>query len=165
MKARSLVFLSTLLLILVLLPNPKVTATTYYSPPPCVAFNEAKAVFIGKVINATQKREFVYGNEPTVSCSSELAFEVIEPFSGTPERLMNVWYRGGATCEGMGPKLGEIYLVYAHEDEDKKLWVGVRTRPLKPALIHEAVYQWSGKSPLRWTSANSEADTLWSLAM
>jgi len=142
MKARSRVFLLTLLLTVVLWPDQELTARSYYTPLVCEAFNMAKAVFIGRVVNASQKREYVYGDdgdEPSVSCSLELVFEVIESFSGTPGRLMTVWESGGETCEDTGYAIGEIYLVYAYEVEDeggdKKLWAGDRSRSLGPISI------------------------------
>src|SRR5215813_2472959 len=150
MKARSWVFLISLLLIVVLWPNQELTATTYYTPPVCEAFNLAKAVFIGRVVSASQKREYVYGDdgddgdEPSVSCSSELVFDVIESFSRAPGRFITVWESGGETCEGADFTLGEVYLVYAFEDEDKdKLWAGARTRSLTPYSIHSPDDQWN----------------------
>ncbi len=98
MRVRSCVFLLTLLLIMVLGTNQKPTASTYNIPSACEAFNMAKAVFIGRVVNVSQKREHVYGEETDetyVSCSLEVVFEMIEPFSGAPGRLMNVWEIGG----------------------------------------------------------------------
>lgn len=141
MKIRSRVFLLTLLLIVVLWPNRTITATSYYTPPVCEAFNWAKAVFIGRVVNLSQKREYVKDDEtaePSVTCSLELVFEVIESFSGTSGRLMTVWESGGETCEDMGSTPGEIYLVYAYEAEDEKLWAGVRTRSLKQNSINSS---------------------------
>jgi carboxypeptidase family protein/prealbumin domain-containing protein len=150
MKARSRVFLLTLLLNVVLWPDKELTARSYYTPLVCEAFNMAKAVFIGRVVNASQKREHVYGDdgdEPSVSCSLELVFEVIESFSGTPGRLMTVWESGGETCEDTGYALGEIYLVYAYEVEDeggdKKLWAGARTRSLGSISIIASDGQWN----------------------
>jgi hypothetical protein len=146
MKAPSRVFLLTLLLIAVLWPKQKIAATTYYTPPVCEAFNMAKAVFIGRVVNASQKREYVYDDEtgePSVACSLEAVFDVIERFSGAPERTMNVWESGGEACESVDLTLGEVYLVYAYEEEDKKLWAGVRTRSLRPTLINASDNQWS----------------------
>src|SRR5215813_1014765 len=132
MKARSWGFLSTLLLTVVLWPDQELTASTYYTPPVCEAFNLAKAVFIGRVVNASLKREYVYGDEgdePSVSCSNELVFDVIESFSGASGRLITVWESGHETCEGLDLTPGEVYLVYAYEDEDeggdKRLWAGV----------------------------------------
>ncbi|HKE02989.1 MAG TPA: hypothetical protein VKE91_02965 [Blastocatellia bacterium] len=156
MEARSLVFLLTLLLIVFLWPNRKLTATSYYTPPACEAFNLAKAVFIGRVVNASQKREYVYGDEgdegdePSVSCSSELVFDVIESFSGARGRFMTVWENGGETCEGLDYTFGEVYLVYAYEGEDeygdKKLWVGARTRSLGPISVSASDAQWKKES-------------------
>ncbi|MCI0392908.1 MAG: carboxypeptidase-like regulatory domain-containing protein [Acidobacteria bacterium] len=152
MKVRSLVFLLALLLTVVLWPNPELTASTYYNPPVCEAFNLAKAVFIGRVVTANQKREYVYDDdtdEPSVACSLEVVFEVIEPFSGALGRTMNVWESGGETCEGVDFTLGEVYLVYAYEeDEDKKLWAGLRTRSLKPISISASDAQWKKESRL-----------------
>src|SRR5215510_3115804 len=130
MKAPSRVILLTLLLIAVLWPKQKIAARTSYTPPVCEAFNMAKAVFIGMVVNASQKREYVYDDEtgePSVACSLEAVFDVIERFSGAPERTMNVWESGGEACEGVDLTSGEVYLVFAYEDENKKLWAGVRT--------------------------------------
>lgn len=149
MKARSRVLLLTLLLTVVLWPDQKLTARSSYTPLVCEAFNMAKTVFIGRVVNASQKREYVYdddGDEPSVSCSLELIFEVVESFSGTPGRLMTVWESVGETCEDTGYALGEIYLVYAYEVEDeggdKKLWAGDRTRSLGPISITASDGQW-----------------------
>jgi len=124
---------------MVLWPNQKLTASTYYTPTVCEAFNLAKAVFIGRVVNASLKREYVYGDEgdePSVSCSNELVFDVIESFSGASGRFITVWESGHETCEGLDLTPGEVYLVYAYEDEDeggdKRLWAGVRTRSIGP---------------------------------
>jgi carboxypeptidase family protein/prealbumin domain-containing protein len=152
MKTRSRVFLLTLLSIVVLWPNRKLTATSYYTPPACEAFNLAKAVFIGRVVNASQKREYVYddeadepsgeADEPSVACSLELVFEVIESFSGTQGRFMTVWESGGETCEGLDSTPGEVYLVYAYGGEGEKLWAGARTRSLKQDSINASDGQW-----------------------
>jgi hypothetical protein len=145
MKIRSRVFLLTFFLIAVLWPDRKLTATSFYTPPVCEAFNLAKAVFIGRVVNASQKREYVYddeADEPSVACSLEQVFEVIESFSGTPGRLMIVWESGGETCEGVESTPGEVYLVYAYGGEDEKLWVGARTRLLKQDSINASDGQW-----------------------
>jgi len=146
MKAPSRVILLTLLLIAFLWPKQKIAASTYYTPPVCEAFNMAKAVFIGRVVNASQKREYAYDDEtgePSVACSLEAVFDVIERFSGPPERTMNVWESGGDACEGVDLTLGEVYLVYAYEEVDKKLWAGVRTRSLRPTSINASDNQWS----------------------
>jgi Carboxypeptidase regulatory-like domain/Prealbumin-like fold domain len=159
MKVRSLVFLLALLLAAVLWPNRELTARTYYTPPVCEAFNLAKAVFIGRVVNASQKREYVYDddtNEPSVVCSLEVACEVIEAFSGAPGRTMNVWESGAETCEGLDFTLGEVYLVYAYEEEDKKLWAGLRTRSLKPYSINAPDAQWNKEYQRQWQKEHEE---------
>jgi hypothetical protein len=133
MKVRSRVFLLTFLLIAVLCPERKLKASSRYDPPVCEAFNWAKTVFVGRVVNATQKRENVYDDETdesSVYCSLELAFEVIESFSGAPSRFVTVWESGGENCEDLGYSPGEVYLVYAYGEEDGKLWAGDRTRSL-----------------------------------
>ena len=110
-----------------------------------MAFNLAKAVFIGRVVNVTQKRGYVYHDktdEPFVSCSLEVVFEVIESFPGTAGHLMTVWKNGGQTCKGVDSTPGEVYLIYAYEGEDGKLWAGARTRSLKRNSISASDDQW-----------------------
>jgi hypothetical protein len=56
---------------MVLWPNQKLTASTYYTPPVCEAFNLAKAVFIGRVVNASEYTIRVYWSDKESKTSEE----------------------------------------------------------------------------------------------
>src|SRR5262249_43879228 len=137
MKAPRLVLRLTLLVIVICVVSQESTACSCKTPPACEAFNLTKAVFIGRAIYASQKREDVYGGKSYVAYFGEVVFEVIEPFSGVTSRHVSAWASGGGMCWDMSFYPGETYLVYAQEREDKKLWAGGcgRTRTLSPISI------------------------------
>jgi hypothetical protein len=137
MKIRSQVFGLTLLVIVICGIRKESAACSCATPSACVAFNRSKAVFIGKAIRASQKREDIYWGNTYAAYFGDVVFEVIEPFSGVASRLVSVWASGGGMCWDMSFYPGETYLVYAVEGEDKKLWARGcgRTRSLRPISI------------------------------
>src|SRR5262249_47587326 len=137
MKSPGLVLQLAFLVIGICGVSQKATACSCETPTVCEAFNRTTAVFIGRAIQASQQREDVYGGKTYVAYFGEVVFEVIEPFSGVTSRHVSVWASGGGMCWDMSFFLGETYLVYANEREDKKLWAGGcgRTRTLRPILI------------------------------
>ena len=101
MKAPGLVLQLTLLGIVICGVSQESTACSCKIPTVCEAFNRSTAVFIGRPIQASQKREDVYGGKTYVACFGEVVFEVIEPFSGVTSRLVSVWASGGGMCGDM----------------------------------------------------------------
>jgi hypothetical protein len=144
MKPRRRTFLLAFLVIVICGAGQESIACTCITRTACEAFNRAKAVFIGRAIHATQKREDVYDGKTYVSYFGDVTFEVIEPFSEVTGRLMSVWATGDGMCVGMSFNLGSTYLVYADEGSDKKLWAHgcSRTRNLRPILVSTSDDLW-----------------------
>lgn len=102
-----------------------------YSDPPS-AFNNAKAVFTGKMLGGTEK--FSYkdskGNAVELEAGS-VKFAVTKSYKGKLESKVTISIASmrGTSCGDYGLQVGKIYLVYAYTDKaGKTLYSGVCTR-------------------------------------
>src|SRR5215510_6202076 len=97
--------------------SDKVGACSCAELTPCQAFGYASAVFVGRMIEGTEKvREYTKDGK-TISYEAGLVrFSVEESFKGvnTTEITIYVLNLRGTSCEGTSVGRGERYLVYAH---------------------------------------------------
>lgn len=101
--------------------------------PPCEAYWDASAVFVGTVNFVSTVSGKVAGYE---SENRVYRFHVDRKFRGVEGNEIEVMTgMGGGDC-GYGFRLGGQYLVYAYQDEQNVLWTGIcsRTRELTKAV-------------------------------
>lgn len=101
------------------------------SQTPAMAFNDSKAVFIGKMIGGTEKNIETNGNGTTHEIESgKVTFEVVESFKGTPGKTVTIQISSmkGTSCGTYGLLRGETYVVYAYAYQTGTLSTGVCTR-------------------------------------
>jgi hypothetical protein len=100
--------------------------------PPGLAFNNARVVFIGRMLGGTQKLSVKDGSgKPYAIEAGEIRFSVDEIFKGPQaDRItVHVDSHEGTSCGPYGLTRGERYIVYAYTgDDDKILYTGVCTR-------------------------------------
>ena len=105
---------------------------------PAYAFNDAKVVFIGRMLGGTQKLSIKdrTGKLNTVE-AGEVRFSVEEIFKGSnaEELTIQVDSNEGTSCGPYGLKRGERYVVYAYASntDEKLLSTGVCTRTISIA--------------------------------
>lgn len=104
--------------------------------PPCEAFPQASAVFIGRVIDSAEQKTETdsNGNKLTYDVGI-IRFEVEEIFKGIESRAVEIHSgTSGADC-GYWFTRGERYLVYAYGDQPGNLETNVctRTQPINEA--------------------------------
>lgn len=103
------------------------------TPDPAGAFNEAKVVFIGRMLGGTQKLsvEGRAGKRFTIE-AGKVRFAVEEIFKGSNAEQFTVEIDSneGTSCGPYGLKRGKRYVVYAYgsETDEKILSTGVCTR-------------------------------------
>jgi hypothetical protein len=110
------------------------------TPVPEVAFAEAKAVFLGRVV----RMEIVRDESGSGFERLECAFECVEVFKGTSfmassgaHRVATVQTgRGGGDC-GVEFALDQLYLVYAYGDAHLATDICTRTRPFRAVEAEE----------------------------
>jgi hypothetical protein len=88
------------------------------NPTPCEAFGAASAVFIGRMINGTEKVEYKNHKSEQVSLEAGLVtFDVEESFKGVSATTIKIYVASmkGTSCGDYGLKPGAKYLVYANE--------------------------------------------------
>lgn len=97
--------------------------------PPCDAFGEARAVFVGKVVGAKEQREVKEENGAKVVYDvGEIYFKVEEAFEGVEGQTVTIHSgTSGADC-GYWFRHGQHYLVYAYGDSTKYLSASICTR-------------------------------------
>jgi len=141
---------------MVLSPNRELRARSYYIPPVCEAFNLAQAVFIGRVVNASQKREYVYDDdtdEPSVACSLEVVFEVAEVITIEPGKTNGPFdLRLAHTLE---KHTIQGIVVWPDDTKDYEYEIQVYWRNHDEKASDEI-----NKSPVGRTSATSEVEKL-----
>ena len=104
---------------------------------PAYSFNDAKVVFIGRMLGGTQKLSIKdrTGKTSTIE-AGEVRFSVEEMFKGgsAEELTIHIESNEGTSCT-YGLKRGERYVVYAQVDntDGKVLWTGVCTRTTSTA--------------------------------
>ena len=100
---------------------------------PPIEFNRAKSVFIGRMIGGTEKFSTTdsAGKSRPVEAGA-VRFAVQELFKGSlgNEVSLRIDSMRGTSCGDYGLTRGEVYLVYAYENESNKaeLYTGVCTR-------------------------------------
>ena len=103
------------------------------TPPPSSAFNDARVVFIGRMLGGTHKMSLKdQAGKPFVKESGEVRFAVEEVFKGsqTEQITIQIDSNEGTSCGPYGLIRGERYVVYAYgtRSDDKLLYTGVCTR-------------------------------------
>lgn len=96
-----------------------------------MAFNDAKAVFIGKMNGGTEEHTEMSGDGSTrVIESGKVTFEVVESFKGTPGKTVTLQISSmkGTSCGTYGLRRGETYIVYAYAYQPGILSTGVCSR-------------------------------------
>ena len=99
------------------------------SDPPH-AFNDAEAVFIGRMLGGTEKLSRKDKNGKTHELEAgAVRFSVEELFKGNISKKTTVEIGGGILCGEYAMKRDKLYLVYAYKNkETNKLYSGVCTR-------------------------------------
>jgi len=99
---------------------------------PASSFNNAKTVFIGRVLSGSEKLTINEPNsKPQIIYAGTLRFSMQEVFKGTAteEITIEVASHKDTSCGPYGLTRGERYVVYAYADkEGKNLYTGVCTR-------------------------------------
>jgi hypothetical protein len=98
---------------------------------PSMAFNDSKAVFIGKMTGGTEKHIETDADGATYAIESgKVIFEVVESFKGTPGKTVTLQINSmkGTSCGTYGLRRGETYVVYAYESQPGTLSTGVCSR-------------------------------------
>jgi hypothetical protein len=116
-------------------------ACSCVNPTPCEAFGAASAVFIGRMVNGTEKVEYKNYKGEQVSLEAGLVtFTVEESFKGVSDTSIKIYVTSmkGTSCGDYGLTPGTKYLVYAYEYSGK-LGTGVctRTRPVESDYAKE----------------------------
>jgi len=100
--------------------------------PPGLAFNNARVVFIGRMLGGTQKLSLKdESGKPYVIEAGEVRFSVEEIFKGPQADRITVHVESheGTSCGPYGLTRGGRYIVYAYTgNDDKILYTGVCTR-------------------------------------
>jgi hypothetical protein len=134
MKTPSIFFVTVLLLLLCF--EDARACSCVANGPPCEAYGQASAVFVGRVVGAAQQNEAVMDGVKTVYDVGTIRFSVQESFRGVDSKEVEIHSgTGGGDC-GYWFKRDEVYLIYAHQSsEDKKLYTSIctRTRPISEA--------------------------------
>lgn len=95
---------------------------------PCLAAENAQAVFVGQVVEITPVTLLSKGGKPVPVYSRRVSFKVIESLRGGVDDTVDVYTgSGGGDC-GFGFSRGKSYLVYAHRATDGLLATGICAR-------------------------------------
>ena len=105
---------------------------------PAMAFNDSKAVFIGKMTGGTEKNTLQDRDGTSYEIESgDVTFEVEESFKGKPGKTVTFQIASmkGTSCGTYGLRRGETYVVYAYAYKSDTLSTGVcsRTGPVSQA--------------------------------
>ena len=99
---------------------------------PGLAYNDARVVFIGRMLGGTHKLSpETQAGKPIVIEAGEVRFSVDEIFKGSETNGITVHIESneGTSCGPYGLTRGERYIVYAYASQDDKvLYTGVCTR-------------------------------------
>jgi hypothetical protein len=111
--------LPLLLAVFIISPTTATACSCANEPPPCEAFTEATAIFVGKVIGAAQQNEVVNKNgSKTIYDVGSIRFAVQEAFVGIKGTEATIQSgTGGGDC-GYWFRRGETYLIYAYGELD-----------------------------------------------
>ncbi|HEX7774257.1 MAG TPA: carboxypeptidase-like regulatory domain-containing protein [Pyrinomonadaceae bacterium] len=105
---------------------------------PAYSFNDAKVVFIGRMLGGTQKLSIKDRTGKTSTLEAgQVRFSVEETYKGSnaEELTIQIDSHEGTSCGPYGLKRGERYVVYAYvsNTDEKVLWTGVCTRTTSTA--------------------------------
>src|SRR5688500_3043793 len=124
----------TILALFLLSPLSALACSCLFRDPP-EAFNEAEAVFIGKMLGGTEKFSVKTSEGVHVEREAgQVRFEISEVFKSKikahSEVVLKVDSMRGTSCGDYGLERGETYVVYAYADKQNpgKLYTGVCTR-------------------------------------
>jgi hypothetical protein len=123
-------FLILSIIALFLFQPLKANACTCAYFPPCEAFGASTAVFIGRVIEGSEKVEIKQNSDASViNVAGNVRLEVLETFKGklATEVTLSVASNINTSCGPYALTQGQIYLIYAYEDS-AGLSTGVCTR-------------------------------------
>lgn len=104
--------------------------------PPCEVFSYSSAVFIGRFVKGSQKHEYKYRDQVSISYSGEVTFDVIEWFAGDLGKQINM-FSGIGCCDEITFREGETYLVYAGIGDKGQLRALYRTRSMTPSQYND----------------------------
>jgi hypothetical protein len=117
-------------LFLLTIPSAVYGCSCAYSTP-AMAFNNSKAVFIGKMTGGTEKNTLQDRDASAYEIESgEVTFDVEEAFKGKPVQTVTIRIASmkGTSCGTYGLRRGETYVVYAQAYKPDTLSTGVCTR-------------------------------------
>lgn len=126
---KSFCFLSIVILALLLLPL-KASACVCGQQTPCEAFGDSTAVFIGKVMEGSEKVELRHKSDTSeINVAGNVRFAVLETFKGKLADEINLSIKSNinTSCGPYALTQGQTYLIYAY-GESGKLSTGVCTR-------------------------------------
>jgi hypothetical protein len=140
MKSKPIILIACIALSVFLLSGDA-KACSCANSTPCEAFGAASAVFIGRMVNGTEKVEYKNHKGEQVSLEAGLVtFDVDESFKGVSDTTIKISVASmkGTSCGDYGLVPGTKYLVYAY-DYSGRLGTGVctRTRPLEANYVKE----------------------------
>jgi Carboxypeptidase regulatory-like domain/Prealbumin-like fold domain len=110
------------LAILFFIPTSKAQGCSCRPISPCAALGSAKAVFVGRVMEGTEKNIEKGSNGPPGTYEAgDVRFEIEEAFKGVAGREVTVFIETmkNTSCEWPGYKQGERLLVFAYEYKGK----------------------------------------------
>jgi len=121
-----------------LVPSTILACTCAYQPP-ASAFNEAKVVFIGRMLGGTQKiSDKDDAGKPFTIEAGQVRFAVEEIFKGgnAVELTIQINSLKGTSCGPYGLTRGERYIVYAYasREDEKVLYTGACSRTISAAV-------------------------------
>lgn len=125
-------YMATGLLCLFLIPRVSYGCSCGYQGPP-VAFNGAKAVFVGRMLGGTENVSVEDGKGKYHPMEAgEVRFAVEQAFKGSlgTEITVRIASHKGTSCGPYGLRRGERYVVYGYSgrDDAETLYSGVCTR-------------------------------------
>jgi len=95
---------------------------------PCVAFEDAEAVFVGQVVEINPVKTPPKGETVQPFYARRVSFKVTESLRGGVDDTLEVYTgSGGGDC-GFGFSKGKSYLVYAHRASSGRLSTGICSR-------------------------------------
>lgn len=95
---------------------------------PCLAAENAQAVFVGQVLEIAPVNTPPQGEPLTPFYARKVSFKVAESLRGAVDETIEVYTgNGGGDC-GFSFTKGKSYLVYAHRGTDGRLTTGICAR-------------------------------------
>jgi Carboxypeptidase regulatory-like domain len=122
MNRKTTVAVMASLAILFFIPTSRAHGCSCRRISPCAALGSAKAVFVGRVMQGTEKNiEKGSHGQPGTYEAGDVRFEIEEVFKGVAGKEINVFIdtMKNTSCEWPGYKQGERLLVFAYEHKGK----------------------------------------------